>query len=193
MKTADSCGTGFSPVPSDSASQSIASPADPALCRLEQIEDDANIEAIHEITFGPGRYARTAFRLREGIPQEASVGRVAELDGQIVGSVRLTPIQIGATPALLLGPLAVLPHLKNKGIGKMLMRRSMDAARQEGHRLVLLVGDLPYYWPFGFRVVPPGRIEMPGPVDPARLLYAELVGGAFDGVSGKVVGGTGRD
>lgn len=156
--------------------------------RTERPEDDGAIEAIHELTFGPGRFARTAFRLREGVPHDPQTSLVVEYAGVAVASVRLTPIRIGDTPALLLGPLAVRPDLKNLGVGKTLMRRSMEAARVAGHRLVLLVGDLPYYWPFGFRVVPPGTIEMPGPVDPKRLLIAELIAGAAEGLRGAARG-----
>ncbi|WP_407941813.1 GNAT family N-acetyltransferase [Methylobrevis albus] len=155
--------------------------------RREAPADAAAIEAIHEATFGPGRFARTAFRLREGVASVAALSLVAERQGQVVGSVRLTPILIGETaPALLLGPLAVLPELKSQGIGKALMRRSIDLARQDGHRLIVLVGDLPYYWPFGFRTVPPGKLGFPGPVDPARLLAAELVPGTLASVGGMV-------
>jgi predicted N-acetyltransferase YhbS len=45
---------------------------------------------------------------------------------------------------------------------------------------VLLVGDAPYYGPLGFEVIPTGQITLPGPVDPARLLAAELVPGVRD-------------
>jgi predicted N-acetyltransferase YhbS len=157
--------------------------------RPESPVDDAAIEAIHEEAFGPGRFARTAFRLREGVPHDGPTSFVAVHDGALVGSVRLTAIRIGDTPAMLLGPLAVRPHLKNRGVGKALMRISMEAARVSGHRVVVLVGDLPYYWPFGFRAVKPGTIEMPGPVDPARLLVAELAPGAADGLKGAARGG----
>lgn len=157
--------------------------------RPELPADADAIEAIHEETFGPGRFARTAFRLREGVPHDPVLSLVAEHEGAVVGSVRLTPIRIGETPALLLGPLAVRPHLKSRGVGKALMRKSMDEARRGGHRLVLLVGDLPYYWPFGFRVVKPGTVEMPGPVDPGRLLVAELIAGASEGVKGTAKAG----
>lgn len=166
-------------------------PLDPAtpplpgvVYRPETAADVDAIEAIHEETFGPGRFARTAFRLREGTPHDGALSLVAEHGGAVVGSVRLTPIRIGAAPALLLGPLAVRPHLKSRGVGKALMRRSMEEARRAGHELVLLVGDLPYYWPFGFRAVRPGSIDMPGPVDPARLLIAELVPGAAEAAVG---------
>jgi predicted N-acetyltransferase YhbS len=40
----------------------------------------------------------------------------------------------------------------------------------------------------GFKRVPPGRIELPGPVDPARILYCELEPGAFEGARGKARG-----
>ena len=93
----------------------------------------------------------------------------------VAGSIRLTPIRIGEAPdALLLGPLTVSPDFKNRGLGKALMRTAMEAAAAAGDRIVLLVGDAPYYSPFGFQQVPPGRITLPGPVDPARLLVALL-------------------
>ncbi|WP_370676351.1 GNAT family N-acetyltransferase [Pleomorphomonas sp. PLEO] len=154
--------------------------------RPEMAGDAAAIDVIHDVTFGPGRYSRTAFRLREGHAPNGPTSLVAVYRGNIIGSVRLTAIAAGETPALLLGPLAVLPALKSLGVGKALMRLSMEAARQRHHRLIVLVGDLPYYWPFGFRVVPPSRLQMPGPVDPARLLWAELTPGASEAVAGPV-------
>ncbi len=36
----------------------------------------------------------------------------------------------------------------------------------------------------GFVPVPPGRIVMPGPVDPRRLLACELAPGALDATRG---------
>jgi predicted N-acetyltransferase YhbS len=142
------------------------------------------IDKLHERAFGPGRFARSAFRLREGVahvPELSFVARVATL---LVGSVRLTPIRIGGLDALLLGPLTVEPAFMGRGIGGTLMMRSLDAARAGGHRLVLLVGDEPYYRRFGFRRVPRGQVTLPGPVDPGRVLICELVEGAFSGVRG---------
>lgn len=136
---------------------------------------DAEIDDINEEAFGPGRFARAAYRIREGGPHDRTLSFVA-LDGNtVVASVRLSPIVVGAGPALLLGPLAVRPHWKNKGVGRALMRMAVEASRVAGHRLIILVGDEPYYGPFGFRRTPAGQIEMPGPVDPARLLACELV------------------
>jgi predicted N-acetyltransferase YhbS len=111
---------------------------------------------------------------------------VARVGTLLVGANRMTRIRCGEAPALLLGPLTVEPAFRSGGIGEALVTKSLEAARENGHRLVLLVGDMPYYGRMGFKPVPQGRLIFPGPVDPERLLYCELVEGAFDGVKGKV-------
>jgi predicted N-acetyltransferase YhbS len=155
--------------------------------RTEKPEDDAAIERLHERTFGPGRYARTAFRIREGRRHLLSVSFTASIGTLLVGSVRLTPVRVGASPALLLGPLTVEPPFRSHGIGRKLLERALNDARTQGHKLVFLVGDEPYYGRVGFRQVPKKQVTMPGPVDPGRLLVAELVPGAFAGVAGLVL------
>lgn len=158
----------------------------PLLIAPECDLDDAAIEKLHERTFGPGRFARTAFRIREQASHAKSLSFTARVGTMLVGSVRLTAIHMGATPGLLLGPLTVEPPFQSAGIGAQLMDTALDAARAQGHCLVILVGDEPYYRRFGFKRVPPGQITLPGPVDPARLLVAELVPGAFADVGGMV-------
>lgn len=155
----------------------------------ERPEDQPAIERLHERAFGPGRFARTAFRLRESVKPFADLCFTARVGTLLVGSIRLSPVEIGiGTPAVLLGPITIDPAFQNRGIGAALMTRAMDAARAQGHRLIILIGDAPYYERFGFKIVPPGRLALPGPVDPARLLAAELVAGAFEGVAGPVRG-----
>jgi predicted N-acetyltransferase YhbS len=157
----------------------------------EQPGDAPVVERLHERAFGPGRFARTAFRLREGARPLLPLSFVARVGTLMVASVRLSPISIGAAgspraPALVLGPLTVERSFKNRGIGTALLEAALEAARASGHSLVILVGDEPFYGRVGFRRVPPGRLGMPGPVDPARLLFCELVPGAFASVSGLV-------
>ena len=128
------------------------------------------IEQLHRDAFGPGRFARTAFRVRESVGPEPSLSFVALCRGHLAGSVRLSPIFIGDCKALLLGPLAVHPNFKNQGAGVMLMKRAIEEAQGMDYCAILLVGDYDYYARFGFERVPMGRITMPGPVDPLRLL-----------------------
>jgi predicted N-acetyltransferase YhbS len=154
---------------------------------LPETDDDAlAIERLHERTFGPGRYARTAYRIREGIGHDLALSFTARVGTLLVGSVRLSPVRIGDTPALLLGPLTIEPPFRDRGIGLALLQRALSEAKEGGHKLVILVGDEPYYARVGFKRVPRGRVIMPGPVDPARLLVAELAEGAFEGISGAV-------
>ena len=160
---------------------------DLSLTVLPETEADAlPIERLHERTFGPGRYARTAFRIRERVPHRLDLSFTARIGTLLVGSVRQTPIRIGDVPALLLGPVTIEPPFRSRGIGQALTARALAVARDKGHRLVVLVGDEPYYGRLGFKPIPKGRATMPGPVDPARLLVCELTDGAFEGVDGPI-------
>jgi len=152
----------------------------------ETLADALAIERLHERTFGPGRYAKTAYRLREGRGHLLELSFIARIGSLLVGSVRLTPICIDETPALLLGPLTVEPPFRRHGVGSALIARALNEAKTAGHALVVLVGDEPFYGQSGFKPIPKGQVKMPGPVDPARLLVAELQPGAFDGVSGMI-------
>jgi predicted N-acetyltransferase YhbS len=152
----------------------------------ETAADAVPIERLHERTFGPGRFARTAYRIRERLGHRLDLSFTARIGTLLVGSVRLTPICIGDTRALMLGPLTVEPPFRERGIGKALIERSLAEARAQGHRLVILVGDEPYYAKAGFKRIPKGQVLLPGPVDPARMLVAELTEGAFEGVTGTI-------
>ena len=152
----------------------------------ETAGDALAIERLHERTFGPGRYARSAFRIREGREHVLELSFTARIGTLLVGSLRLTPICIGETPALLLGPLTVEPPFRERGVGGTLIKRALKEAEAKGHKLVVLVGDEPFYGKSGFKRIAKGRVKMPGPVDPARLLVAELAPGAFEGVSGLI-------
>jgi predicted N-acetyltransferase YhbS len=88
----------------------------------------------------------------------------------------------------MLGPLAVEPLLAGQGYGRHLVAAGIARARERGYRLMILVGDLPYYGRFGFKPVPHGRITMPGPVNPDRLLALELEDGALADYAGLAVG-----
>ena len=148
--------------------------------------DLPQIEKLDERAFGPGRFARTAYRLREGVAPDFAMSYVAHVGTLLVGSNIMTPVKCGDADLMLLGPLTVEPAFRSRGIGEALAMRSIAAARNSGCKLVLLVGDEPYYSRFGFKRIPHGRLAMPGPVDPARVLVCELAEGAFEGVMGAV-------
>ena len=157
--------------------------------RAATTADLAAIEVLHDLVFGPGALTRSAYRVREGQPRVTPFCRVLHRNCALVSAIRFTAIRIGGEgQALMLGPLAVAPDFANQGHGRRLIAESLDAARSAGIAAILLVGDPPYYARFGFQRVPPGRIQMPGPVDPARLLIAELTEGAASRYQGRLTG-----
>lgn len=147
---------------------------------------DLEIDEINAEAFGPGRFTRAAYKIREGGPHDRSLSFVALQGGQVIASVRMTPIAAGAGRAQMLGPLAVRPDFKNMGIGRKLVAMALAAAAKAGEPAVILVGDEPYYGPLGFARIPRGQIEMPRPVDLNRLLAHEIVPGAVAELSGEV-------
>ncbi len=152
----------------------------------ETANDAQAIERLHQRTFGPGRFVLSAYRLREHVDHLLDLSFTARIGTLLVGSVRQLPICIGDTPALLLGPLTVEPPFRGRGVGRALLDRALRDAKARGHRLVVLVGDVPYYSRVGFKAIPKGRVSMPGPVNYDRLLVNELADGAFTEVSGAI-------
>ncbi len=168
----------------------------PYSVRLQNGEDAAWVADLHSLVFGPGRFARTAFRVREMYGIDPALCLIAEFEGQRVGSVWMTPISLSGVAGYLLGPLATESRYRNQGIGRMLVKTVTDLAlfgksgrsqktksykNTEGipkdseqnelqKTFVLLVGDAPYYAPLGFEICEKNAIVFPGPVDPERLL-----------------------
>ncbi len=159
--------------------------------RPETAADSAAVETLIEKVFGPGATTRAAWVLREGVEHVPSLAYVAIIGGTIAGSIRFTPVLWGGKEVLMLGPLGVARHQAKQGIGRALMQAGMEAARKAfdggDHEVVILVGDLSYYQPFGFVRISPDRIRLPRPADPLRILGCELAPGALAGYSGDVV------
>jgi len=146
----------------------------PALSiRLETADDAEWIEALHDACFGPGRFARAAFRIRERFGVVDHLCLVAEVEGTPVATVKMAPINISDQNGFLLGPLATDPTRRKLGAGRALVREVVVRAfEMQTCAFVLLVGDPPYYGPLGFEPTLPERIEFPAPVDPERVLVA---------------------
>jgi predicted N-acetyltransferase YhbS len=158
-------------LPLQSASAAAALQLALPTIRLATPEDDQFVEDLQALAFGPGRFARTAFRVRERFSIDKSLSLIAEVDGVPVASVWMTPISVGGIDGYLLGPLATDPNYRGRGAGKLLVKQvSQMALARPGVDFVMLVGDEPYYGPLGFARTTHGAIQFPGPVDPARVL-----------------------
>ena len=161
----------------------------PWTIRAETPDDYDSVEMLVDLAFGPGRFAKTAYRLREGVLPDARLSFVAHeaAGASLWGSVRFWPVVIGAERALLLGPLAVVQKLRGQGIGISLMQHGIDAAAALNEfGAIILVGDEPYYAKAGFSRLARGQIRFPGPVDPNRVLGLALKQGAIDSLAGEI-------
>jgi len=150
----------------------------PGILRLirERPRDGEAIEAMTAAAFGPDRFHKTVYRLREDVPPIKDLA-----------SIRNWPVLINDKwPAVMLGPLAIAPELRGLGYGKALMWHAMAQARMQGHSRVILVGDPEYYNQFGFRRDLALHLQLPGWVEERRFLALELVAGAMIGVHGMV-------
>jgi predicted N-acetyltransferase YhbS len=140
----------------------------------ERPADGAAIGHLLDHAFGANRHERTVYKLRPGAPIP-QLALVAIEDGALVGSLRFWPVRLDrGAGGVLLGPLAVEPALRGRGIGKTLVRHGLEAAKRCGHGLCLVSGDPDYYAPFGFVAAEPLGLTLPGPVSPGHFQVKEL-------------------
>lgn len=147
--------------------------------------DSAEVEALYDLCFAPGRTALSSYRLRDGVPRVADLClTLRDRAGTLLAAIRFWPVRVGRADALLLGPIAVHPTAQGEGLGAILMRDSLARAREGHWERVMLVGDAPYYARFGFHKL--DHVEMPPPTNPDRVLGLELRPGAWVGIAGRV-------
>jgi predicted N-acetyltransferase YhbS len=162
--------------------------ARPYEIRAELGSDVAARDSLLDVCFGASRHARTCQRLRDGrLPAEGLAFSVVA-QGRLVGTIRLWHVDAGGRAALMLGPLAVDPAVRELGIGATLMDHAIAAATARGHGAIVLLGDAPYYSRFGFSPDRMGNLALPGPFERDRLLGLELKPGALDGARGIIFG-----
>jgi predicted N-acetyltransferase YhbS len=153
----------------------------------ERIEHAPAVERLLDAAYGEARWRKTSQRLRDGRAPVRGLSLVAlDRDG-LIGTVRLWRVLAGGCPALLLGPLAVDPAWRKRGIGAALIEETLRRATEAGEDAVLLVGDAPYYGRFGFTSDLTRDLWLPGPVERARFLARELRPGALEGANGAVL------
>jgi predicted N-acetyltransferase YhbS len=146
------------------------------------------VEQLLDGVFGAERREKASYLYRENVAPVAALSWVAYEGDRLIGAIRYWPIQVGESghTALLLGPLAIVPDLSGKGIGRALTFKTMEIAAQMDHDLVLLVGDYDYYKRFGFVPATPYGFVMPGEKRPERLQVTELKPGVLGRISGEI-------
>lgn len=140
--------------------------------RSYQKADFDFVEKLQAKAFGPGRFARAAYRVREKFLGDDELGLIAVIDNKRVGSVSMTPISIAKINGYLLGPLIIDDDYHSMGIGGTLVQEVTKNSLKKTGDFVLLVGDLPYYGNMGYEAVKPYSIIFPSFVDQNRILIS---------------------
>jgi predicted N-acetyltransferase YhbS len=140
----------------------------------------AEIEALLNRAFGPGRFAKSSERVREFADFAADLSFCALEGDRVVGTVRVWRVACGEQPVVFLGPIAVEETDRRHGLGAMLVERACGAAGAAGEAAVVLVGDMPYFGRLGFSIA--RGVRIPGPVDPDRVLARAFREVALDGM-----------
>ncbi len=138
--------------------------------RREEARDAAAVDSLVLAAFGPGRFAKTAERIRE--TSALAVGFCAYEGQDLIGSVRLWSIMSGEAKSVFLGPIAVDHTRRSAGLGGELVQACIEEVRAAGLDGILLVGDPPYFSRFGF--VPAPEAILAGPVDRRRVMWLPI-------------------
>jgi putative acetyltransferase len=157
------------------------------IIRPESTADEDAIRHVNRLAFDQDEEARLVDALREG--GFVRVSLVAEHEGQVVGHILFSDLPIiagdGTVAALAPAPMAVLPELQREGIGSALVQSGLAACRQQGHRIVVVLGHAHFYPRFGFLPKLAANLESPFSGSDSYMAV-ELVPGALDGVVGRV-------
>ena len=144
------------------------------------------IRGVNEAAFGGSEEADLVDKLRG---DQALISLVAECEPGIVGHILFSRMWIKTTsnlvPAVALAPVAVLPEHQRKGIGQRLITHGLELLKNEGERIVVVVGHPDYYPRFGFSSATATPIESPFPRE--TFMALELMDGALEGVHGAVI------
>ncbi len=155
--------------------------------RPEVIEDQQSIWHVNQAAFEGDAEANLVDALREG--GFADVSLVAEVDGEVVAHILFSRITIvtksEAIDALSLAPMAVLPSHQRQGIGTKLVESGLAACREQGHRIVVVLGHPEFYPRFGFSADQAQELESPFGGGEAWMAL-ELSEDALRGIEGRI-------
>ncbi|WP_242894558.1 GNAT family N-acetyltransferase [Actinomadura litoris] len=146
------------------------------IVRAETTADPTGIRDVNLAAFPTPHEADLVEALRaDGGAWIPGLSWVTEtLEGTIAGFALLTRCHVDGAPALTLGPCAVRPEFQRHGAGSAAIRAALDAAREMGENLVLVLGHAEYYPRFGFAPASRHSIRPPFEVEDRYMMALAL-------------------
>ena len=118
---------------------------------------------------------------------------VMEANGQIIGQNMFMKAFIQADDGrkisiMTMGPICIVPDLKRKGYGKILLDYSLEKAKELGCGAICMEGNIDFYGKSGYRRASEFGIRYHGLTedeDASFFLCRELIPGYLDGITGE--------
>ena len=156
--------------------------------RPETPRDLDAIRRVNEQAFGQRAEADIVEKLRSRAVLTLSL--VAVRENEVEGHIAFSPIAVesegSSFAAIALAPMAVLPACQRQGIGGQLVRAGLEACRDLGHEIVVVLGYPAYYSRFGFVPAGPKSMSCEFEVPEEAFMVLELREGALVGRGGVV-------
>ncbi|KTD86736.1 GNAT family N-acetyltransferase [Paenibacillus etheri] len=161
------------------------------IIRQEKVEDINDVyhvvqKAFEKVDYSDHDEHNLVNRLRHSTKFIPELSLVAEYENKIVGHILFTEITVDGHTLIALAPVAVLPEMQGKGIGKLLITEGHKIATQLGYKSSIVLGHDKYYPKFGYKKASQYGIEAPFEVAEANFMAVELMDGALSDVHGVV-------
>ncbi len=111
---------------------------------------------------------------------------VIEFDGRIIGNIMYAKSKLvdnvgRAYDAITFGPVSIDTDFQRRGFGSMLIEHSIRAAKEAGHKAIIIYGNPGNYVTYGFKSCARYRIADARGRYPTGMLVLELEPGILDG------------
>ena len=168
-----------------------------AVIRLDKTEEYREVENLVRESFWnvyrPGCSEHYVIHvLRDDPAFVKDLDFVMEQNGRLIGQTMFMKTRIDADdgrtiPVLTMGPIGIIPELKRRGYGKMLLDHSLEKARELGFGAVLFEGNIGFYGKSGFDYARKFCIryhDLPEGADDSFFLCKELIPGYLAEITG---------
>ncbi|MDX2440780.1 MAG: N-acetyltransferase [Desulfobacterales bacterium] len=156
--------------------------------------DLKDVLRIQKEAFGYDKESNLVNSLLRDDSAKPLLSLLATDNGDAVGHILFTKALItgneNSISAMILAPLAILPHAQDKGIGGKLIKEGLQELSKSKVDLVFVLGHPGFYPRYGFKPAGALGFEAPYPIqekDAGAWMVQELKPGVIGNISGKII------